>query len=459
MKIVLLNPPSPEKTTYVRVDRCQQKMEAWAHSLWNPISLCYCQSVLDESNFDTKLKDATAEKMSHDQTIDWLKKENPDVLILNTAVPTMNYDIIFAKEIKQINPNCKTIAIGMPPTILPNELIKSKVIDYCVNGEPELAVLDICESINKGSELKEKIHEHLVTDLDSLPFPALYDLNLDAYTVPFTRERLILVDPGRGCPFNCVFCLVPTYSKMKVRFRDTKKFVDELERDKYEYKINNFLFWNETPTFNEKHMISICDEIIKRKLNIKWMCPSRVDTVTPKMLSKMHEAGCWLMSLGIESASQKILNNVKKGITVDQIRKAIYLIKKTGILITAHFIVGLPGETKETAEKTIEFAKKIDVDYIQVYCAVPYPKTKLYEIAKKRKWIVCNDWSKYEIDTNVMRNDDLTSEEIREYRENFLKEFYFRPKWVLKEVLRAKSLKAILGRIVDGFDFIKSWVH
>lgn len=459
IKIVLINPPSPENTEYVRVERCMQKKSAWAGSLWQPLQLMYAQSILKKNGYKTKLKDATAERLNYQDAVNFVIQQNPDFLIVNTSIPTIHYDGKFVLEIKRKIGKIKTVACGIPCILLPSIIAKYN-FDYAILGDIEYAILDIMRGQEKNVKKfkNTKFVEHPVSDLNELPFPSLDDLDLDKYVIPFTKERLMLIDPGRGCPFNCIFCLVPVTTN-GVRYRKAEDFVDELERDFKEYNIKNFLFWIETATLNRKYMISICDEIIKRNLKIKWMAPSRVDTVDQELLNKMKEAGCWMISYGVESLNQRILDLSKKGTTVEQIKKSIIIAHKASLRVMAHVIIGLPGDSKEFFEKTFKFLIDNDVDYCQFYCAVPYWKTELRRIAEKNKWIESNDPRKYEIDTAVMRNENLSSEEIEELREYGFLKFYFRPSFIIKEVIRYKFNPIYLFNLLkDGLYFLKTWV-
>jgi radical SAM superfamily enzyme YgiQ (UPF0313 family) len=292
-------------------------------------------------------------------------------------------------------------------------------------------------------------------DFKNLPFPCFRDLPLDAYTMPFSGERMALVVPSRGCTFNCSFCLVPVYYGRRVKFREPKYIVDELVRNVNEYKIKSFLFWTETFTMKKKFVLEICNEIIARKLDIRWMAPARVDTVDEEMLRVMKQSGCFMLSFGVESLEQEILDKVNKNVKVFDIEKAIELCKDVDINVMAHIIVGLPGQTKKSVKKTIDKLIDFGTDYIQVYCAVPYPKTGLHQIASEKGWIESENMSKYEINTAVMRNEHMSAEEIQELRNWCYRRFYFRPKIIIKQFLENPSPRLFL----DGVNFFLGWVR
>jgi len=166
-----------------------------------------------------------------------------------------------------------------------------------------------------------------------------------------------------------------------------------------------------------------------------------------------------MISFGVESSDQKVLDLAKKGTTVEKIRKAIIMAHKAGITVMAHIIIGLPGDSKESFKRTLKFLIDNNVDYCQFYCAVPYWKTELRRIAEKNKWIESNDPREYEIDTAVMRNENLSSEEIEELREYGFFKFYFRPSFIIRELIRYKFNPSYLFNILkDGLYFLKSWV-
>lgn len=464
MKILLFNPPSPEGTQYVRVERCMQKKSAWAGSLWQPMPLLYMSSYLKSKNYETLLVDAVAEGLTEDGAKELIRKQKPDILVLNTAVPTIEQDLIYADYAKKLG----IIIVGFGVPISTMQDIIGKRIDFGIKGDPEYAILEIVKSVENNKKIDERyiVSEkpfllvfYPVEDLNNLPMPDLSDLKLDAYTLPFTRKKLMLVEPGRGCPWGCIYCLVPHLSGRKIRLRSPIKFVDELERDVKEYKIKDFLFWVETATFNKKNMVEICDEILKRGLKISWMTPSRVDCVDFELLKKMRKAGCWMISYGIESIEQDVLDNIQKGTTVEQMESAIKNTRAAGIKTMAHIIFGLPGQKKGVMEKTLDWLYKNNADYAQFYCAVPYWGTKLREIAEEKGWIETDDPTKYEIDNSVMHTDDLTSAEIMEMRETAFRKFYLRPKKIMQEIWWNKNNpRYILNLAKDGFYFLFNWV-
>jgi radical SAM superfamily enzyme YgiQ (UPF0313 family) len=199
----------------------------------------------------------------------------------------------------------------------------------------------------------------------------------------------------------------------------------------------------------------VCEEILKRNLKIKWTCNSRVDAVDPSLLIKMKQAGCWMIGFGIESGNQMILDNTKKGITLEQSKKAVLWARKAGLQVTIQCIIGLPGETKQTAEDTIEFAKKLGAHYAQFYCAVPFPGSDLYQVAQEKGWLVTNNWAKFEQSQSILNLDIINYKEVEKLRRKAYLNYYlsFRQMMLIIKSLdfRKINIKALIGDIKNFF--------
>jgi radical SAM superfamily enzyme YgiQ (UPF0313 family) len=265
-----------------------------------------------------------------------------------------------------------------------------------------------------------------------------------------------LVSSGRGCPYDCTFCVSKAYYGKKVRSRDAIKVVDEIAWDQKEFGVNDFFFWSESFTLMKKQVMTICDEIMRRQLGIRWVCNSRVDNVNEELLNKMRKSGCWLISYGIESGSQEILDRSKKGTTLNQAREAVAISRKLGFQLSGHFLFGLPGETVETMRKSIDFARELDLDFAQFYCATPWPGTQLYDEALKNGWLNTTDWSKFEQSIAIMNLDTVSAEEVMEWRRKANKAFYLRPGKMIRTGLNIMG-DANLGHLFSTAKKYFSW--
>jgi radical SAM superfamily enzyme YgiQ (UPF0313 family) len=344
-------------------------------------------------------------------------------------------------------------------------------VDIVVRREPDEVVRVLANSLEhnkgldtvKGVTYKEggKVYVNVdmpfIEDLDRLPFPDRKIVNNELYRMPFTSEPFTLINTSRGCPFSCIYCTAHLYYGKKFRTRDPFKVVDEIDDCVNKYGIMNFLFWADEATFDKAKMEKICSEIKRRNLNIRWFCNSRADLISQELLKKMKDAGCFLISFGLESGDQRILDNVKKGLKVEDLRRAVKDAKKAGLQVIGHFIFGLPGETWESAHKTIDFAKKSGVDYAQFYIAIPYPGTEMYDLLKKRNYIITDDYSQYEIMNAVVRTEKLTAKDLMDIKKKAFGSFYLRPTYILSRLLKVRSIRELRGLITQGVHFLKDW--
>lgn len=467
MKILLINPPKYKGVDYVREGRCMQPKSVW-NNIWPPLTLNYLATLLQEKN-DVRLIDFIAENKDVEGFKSEVKNYKPNVLIINNGVPSIKGDLKTAEIAKDIDSKIKTITFGIFPTIRPEETLNSFKIDYAVLNEPELTIQELVSKIEKGNPKKVKgiaykkgkeivktKRREFIKDLDAeLGVPDRSLLKNEAYTFPFDKKPFAFVLLGRGCPYPCTFCVSPVYYGKKYRTRDPVKVVDEMQQCYEEHGMKNFMFWGESFTLKKEYANKLCDEIIKRDLEFNWITTSRVDTLDQELLKKMKKTGCYLLGLGIETPNENILKNVKKKTSLEQIKKAIKMCKKADIKTMGHFIFGFPGETKETAENTVRFAKQCGVDYAQFYCAVPYPGTEFWQEAEKKGHILSEDWDLYEQNYAVIKTDELEAEDLMKYRTRAFQEYYFRPKKMFQHLKQLRSPKEFLNTLISGVSVLK----
>ncbi|MDD5290636.1 MAG: radical SAM protein [Patescibacteria group bacterium] len=486
MKILIINPPAFRGNDYIREGRCMQTKSSWA-SLWMPLSLAYIAAFLRKEGSEIKLIDCIAKKMKAEKLIKIAKDFSPGLIVINTAFPSIKGDMETAARFKKALPSAKIASIGLYPTLFEDKFLEEfSTPDFAVIGEPEWVIKNLVKTLEIGENLDkvdgliwrktptpnpspasvvtgegsksdivvnqpQKIEEN---DLDELPFPARDLLNNEAYRLPTDRKKFTLLSVGRGCPFNCSYCAAHTYYGKKFRRRTVKSVIDEIEECLNKYGIKSFLFWGESFTLDYLYGEAICDEIMNRGLKITWSAASRADTLNEKLLKKMKQAGCILLGLGIESANQEVLDRAKKGISLEKIKRAIKMVKEAGISSMGHFVFGLPGDTKESAKETMKFACGSGVNYAQFYCAIPYPKTELGRIAKKNDWIETKNYSEFDLTKSVMRNEALSSAQIKKFRDKAYRKFYFRPKMIKQTMKEVSSFRSFL-EILNFMKWIK----
>jgi radical SAM superfamily enzyme YgiQ (UPF0313 family) len=280
-----------------------------------------------------------------------------------------------------------------------------------------------------------------VQDLDALPHVTdVYkrDLDVTRYNVPFLLSPFVSLYTTRGCPAQCTFCLWPqTLSGHPWRKRSTDDVVREMAKAKeYWPNVKEFFFDDDTFNIQKARTIELCGKL--KPLNLTWSCTSRV-TTDFETLKAMKEAGCRLLIVGYESGDPQILKNIKKGATVERARQFTKDCHKLGLVVHGDFILGLPGETRETINNTIAFAKELDVETIQVSVAHAYPGTELYDYAVKNGFMVANSKMVDEGGHQLAHIEypGLPADEILRAVHRFYDEYYFRPKAVFRILRRA----------------------
>lgn len=439
MKVLLIKPSHEE--IFGRIKGIQPE--------YPPLGLGYVAAVLEQDNHEVKILDMPAENTTEDELKKLLSTFSPDVIGINATTPTIAY----AKKIAEICKQTTDVVIlmgGPHPTSAPEDCLSDKNVDIVIRGEGELTIKELVQNLDNLKDVKgisyrnngEIIHNsqmELIKDIDSLPFPARHLFNIRVYKhLDAIRNPITTILTSRGCPYACTFCSSRHIFGRIFRPRQTKSVVDEIQMLVEEYGIREIHILDDAFTLDQDRAISICDEIIKRGLNkeMVWCTPNgiRVNCVSKKLLEKMKEAGCYKVSFGVESGNQKILDVVKKGITLEQVRNAFKLAKEVGLETWAFFIFGLPGETKETIRNTIEFAKEIDPDVAKFHLLLPLPHTEIFDLYNKEGWITDYDFTHYEMHTKpVISLPNLPENELLKLYKQAYREFYLRPYYLFKQ--------------------------
>src|SRR5579862_5629562 len=444
MRTLFLNPPSFEGFDGGAGSRWPASREI--ESYWYPVWLAYPAGMLP----DSKLVDAPPHKISIDQTV--AMANDFELLVLFTSTPGFHVDVQMAERMKDANPKLKVAFVGPPVTTEPEKTLRATTaIDFVVRREFDYQIADYAKgkpleelpgvSFRKNGSIVNNPEGGVIENLDELPWVSkVYkrDLDVTRYNVPFLLNPYISFYTSRGCPAMCTFCLWPqTHSGHRWRLRSADDVANEVR-----YAIENFpqvkeiFFDDDTFNYQKARTIELCAKL--KPIKFTWSCTSRV-TTDYDTLKAMKEAGCRLLIVGYESGDPQILKNIKKGATVDMAERFTANCKKLGLLIHGDFIIGLPGETRETIESTIKFAKELDVETIQVSVAHAYPGTELYDYAMKNGFMVAD--SKMVDDGGhqlaQIQYPGLPADYLLEAVHRFYDEYYFRPKAVIRILRKA----------------------
>jgi len=381
VKALLLNPPS--NLLLYKEDRCQNEVEMHLNRVVRPpISLMGLAAISEELGFQTKIIDAPIEKVNLKQLELFLNRWKPHWIIANISLDTLESDLISLKLAKECG--AKIIVFGYAPTIKDVEILENApFIDFAIRREPEKTFQELIGSslplmniqgltFRENNTIKRNQDREFIENLDALPFPAHHLIRNELYRVPITGEIFTTIQTSRGCPYGCTFCLSNVLNGFKVRERSVSNLLEEIKQLVQKLHIHNFFFRADTFTANKQWVLQLCHEILKNNLKITWFCNSRVDTVDEEMLRIMKKAGCQLITFGVESGDFRILQYVKKGITKEQVKKAITLANKYGIYTGAIYIIGLPGESIKSIYSTIQFSKEVDSDGVEFIPFIPF---------------------------------------------------------------------------------------
>ncbi|GAB4306585.1 MAG: radical SAM protein [Methanobacteriaceae archaeon] len=442
MKVLLINPPYfNSKYKFIGL-------------VAPPLGLAYIAAVLEDGGVNVKIIDAAALQMEWDVLEGEIKKYSPDVVAIGALTPTIEKALKTAKIAKNTVPNAKIVLGGYHPTFTYEEILKNEFIDIVILGEGEYTMLELVQSLKKGRNLREvkgiacrdfkTPPREIIEDVDSLPFPARHLLPMDMYKVLNIKLPTGTLISGRGCPFNCSFCASSAMHGRKMRFRSAENIVDEIEHLINDYDAEMIAFMDDTFTLRPDRVIEICDEIESRNLDFFWGCTARVDSVSKPVLDKMREAGCITIFYGVESADQQLLNEMKKKITIEKTKTAFKLTKEADMRTIASVAIGMPGDTKENIEKTINFVIELDASYALFSLATPYPGTAFYNEAREKNLIKVDDWSKFTLLSPVLETVDCSLEELKKLQKKGFRKFYLRPSYIIRQLR------------MDGFILLKT---
>jgi anaerobic magnesium-protoporphyrin IX monomethyl ester cyclase len=400
-----------------------------------------------------------------------LKEYDPDYVCFSFTTPLFNECCEYAKFVKEKHPRAKLIAGGVHPTTYPEEVLEKSVVDIAVIGEGDFTLAKVIHADGNEEKLKEiqgiafknkegkiiRTPRHSGLDnLDELPLPAWDLLPIKEYKMPkiMTKKNPVgTMETSRGCLAGCTYCNKTIFGR-RWKFKSAKRVVDELEYMK-KCGFNEVHIYDDMYTTDLDRAKDICDEIIRRGLKISWKldCGIRIDSVDPEFYKKLKASGCYSVGYGLESGSQKILDNINKGADVREAYNAVKWAKEAGLETVGFFMFGLPGETEETMKETIKFAIDLNPAYAKVTLATPFPGTGFYAQMQTEGRLKSTDWSAYNFHTpsKVYDHPELSWEKMDKYYKLFYKKFYFRPKYLTNRLIRDLRTGNIFSDLKEAY--------
>jgi anaerobic magnesium-protoporphyrin IX monomethyl ester cyclase len=439
---------SPSKKSYVRLGRCGGSTKAGEK--WPPIKLMYLAGAARKVS-NTTFIDADAEEM--DETIFLAKvfKFNPDFMVIEPTPPSINEELNVIGKIKQKLPSCKAILTGAFASAEATTLLQTfREIDIIISGEAEFTLVDLLKTENekqtKGLWYRENENvmftgeRQFVDNLDLLPFPAHDLAPIRKYNSPLIKNwPFTIMESSRGCPFSCTYCNSELMNGKKIRFRSPSSIIAEMKIIKG-LGIKEIKFNDETFAVDKKRLKEIFKLMTANGLKFSWKCNSRVDVLDEQTLKIMKKNGCHTIFFGIESGNTEILKYYKKGISKNTALQTFHACKKLGITTVAHFILGAPMESRKTVKESVDFAIKLDADYVAFNLLTPYPGTEAYQDLKKRGLIQTQDWAIFDQSKkSSIKSYHLTTRQLEQEMKKAYKRYYFRPRYVLKRISKMRN--------------------
>jgi len=464
MKILLIVPP------WTILDIRAHDTQGIA-GMWPPVGTLYIASVLREAGFEVLFREGGF--YTEEQLIEVIEKEKPDAVGAFVIAMFWERTRTLFREIKKVYPDCYLFAGGHGPSAFGvRSLEECDYLDAIIYSEGEYSTLELMKKLRDGQstvgvagtavrengEIIQNKHRDFIQNLDDLPFPAIDLAELDRYVPSYgqvLRQPSFQVISSRGCMNDCLYCY-RLMGRNVLRMRSPGNVVDEIQYYVEKFGARDIKFWDESFTYDRNRTIAICEELIKRRIDVSWWISARADTVDDELLKIMKKAGCWCINFGVESGVQKNLDTLRKNLTIAQITKAVKAAHRAGIKTFTTYIFGIPGETFEDGLETIKLAKKLNSYITEFFPISPFPGTDLWDIA-------CNS-AKFKSDVRKIgllkeeiayAPDTMTHEEVAELRRRAFREYYLRPVFIWHYLMGIRSWFELKGMFAGALTLLK----
>ncbi len=488
--VMLVNPPAPDGGIWIRSQH-RVGRRSRENMIWPQVSLAQLAAML-HPDYSVEVVDAIATRMTWLEFEDLLREKQPKYYMTQVTAPTLTndmYGVFLAHSL-----GAKTIAFGTHVTPMVRETMERyPSLDFVFRGEPELTLRELVDTLEvadgrwqvsdgrlqdsngriadpegriyqlltdadptwqptwsfnrppaihdqlsaikglgwrRNGEIVINVDRPFVAKLDDLPMPMHHLLPLDTYRIPMIKGPYTFLVSSRGCTAGCKYCIKHVTYQYSVRVRSPEHIMKEMWL-LHDLGVHNIHMYADLFTVSRDQVVDLCESIIEQGLKVRWTCNSRVDYVDEEMLQLMGQSGCWMISWGIESASEEILRRARKGAYPDKVERALRWSRKAGIGNWGYFIIGLPGETEETIRQTINFAKRLPLDLALFHIAAPYPGTPFFFDVLENGWFRPGTaWEEVDMDCSTVldyRETGLTAERLEYWQKRATREWALRP--------------------------------
>ena len=479
MKILLILPP-------LMVQEREQ------YGVTPPLGLAYLAAVLEKNGYEVGLLDCIVEGYDNHVRqdgyfhigLDWHAIERrvrifaPDVVGISCIFSLMFPEALKVAEIvKGIDTNIKVVMGGAHPSSLPYAVLKNENVDFITIGESEITLLELVRCIEQNDTGLSAIDglgykmdgvaalnpkTRFIENIDEIPFPARHLLPMEKYYKAgeshggLKRDRYASVITSRGCPGNCIYCSIHTIWGTRWRARSPDNVLDEIEHLVNDYGVEEIHFEDDNLTFDRERAKMIFHGIIDRGLDITWTTPNglAVWTLDEEILKLMKISGCYQINLGIESGNEEVLRKViRKPFKLEKVREIVKKIGELGIWSHGFFILGMPGETKQTIMDTIDFATNLNLDSASFFVATPYPGTKLCDICKEHGYVPDYDTQDLRVQSSMISTEEFTSDEVLQWQKLAYRRFMLHT--MKREIMTLNLVRRLMRlKTMDDVRFI-----
>ena len=467
MKVLLVNPPW-------RLD--QGNVYSQTGAIFPPLGLASIAAGLRrEGRFPVEILDAWGLGMGLDRFREEIRRRRPDVVGITAYTTTLVPALETADAVKSVAPETRVVLGGPHPTVRPDEVLARDEVDFVVRGEGEIAFPDLLRrmenlsppssatagpapgpdfsgipgvSFKRDGKIVHNPGQSFVADLDSIPWPWRDGLPMEIYRPSlgaYKRLPAASVITSRGCPFACTFCSGSIFGRT-VRRRSPENVLGEIGELTGRFGIREIYFADDCFTLDRERTAALCDLILGKRLYLTWICSTRVNLVDEPLLRLMKKAGCVSIAYGVESADEGQLQAMKKGITLEEAKRVIALTRRIGMEVRASYIFGLPGENRDSLERTLRLAIEINSDFVIFNIATPRPGTELYDTARARGLLFADGFDLYPLTDSahgLIRLEGVSMPELEDFYRRSYRRYYFRPRYILSRLARIRSLEDV----------------
>ncbi len=489
--VLLVNPPAPDGNIWIRTQH-RVGRRSRENMIWGQVELAQMAAIL-HPDYKVAIIDAIAERMTWPDFQAKLEELKPRFYVTHVTAPTLTNDMYGCFLAKTVG--ATTMALGTHVTPLAIETMRPHPgLDYCLRGEPDMTLREVVDTITGRLEFSPEVEKlyrttdptwearkaeldvatgqfdmhHVkglvwrwkgeivrnedrpfIPNLDDMPLPMHHLLPLDKYRTPVLNGSYQFIVTSRGCSAGCIYCIKHVSYQHALRLRSPENIMAEI-RMLAEMGVKNIHMYADLFTINRDQVMGICDEMIKADLGLHFTCNSRVDYVDEELLQMMAKAGCDTISWGIESANEEILKNARKGTTAERARRSLAWSHKYGIRNFGYFIIGLPGETRETIQETINFSKELPLDLAIFHIAAPYPGTPFFFQVMENNWFKPGTkWEQVDMDkSTVLQYANLSADDLQKEAQRATREWMFRPGPIMtfaKSLTNVASIRSLLN--------------